>query len=238
MRHITIVVPVLNEALNIDSLLDQLMPLAGAECRIVLVDGGSQDNTVSKIQARGAGDLLVVSSSGRASQLAAGVAVEAREILWFLHADTKICPGALDLIREALRGEGVWGRFDVRLSGSRWAFRIIESAINIRSRYTGICTGDQGMFMSVEALSAIGGVPMQALMEDVEMAKRLKKISPPVCLHQALVTSSRKWEKNGVLRTILLMFWLRCCYFFGMSPDYLHRLYYRSKQKSDEHPGS
>ncbi len=227
-RHITIVVPILNEAECVDRLLDSLLPLCGSDCKLVLVDGGSQDGTVEKIRAR-AEDLLVTSVPGRAHQLAAGVSTGIRDIVWFLHVDSRIPANALTDIRSALVAKTVWGRFDIRLSGQNFAFRIIERMINLRSRTTGICTGDQGMFMTYEALCSVGGVPMQPLMEDVELAKRLKKASPPACLRSTLMTSSRRWEEKGVVKTILLMFWLRFCYFVGVSPERLVRLYYRPK---------
>lgn len=225
--HISVVVPILDEASGIDQLLDQLLPLAGPDCSLMLIDGGSTDGTVAKVLART--DRLIQSAAGRAQQMAAGVQASAGNAIWFLHADTRICPGALDAIRHALRQGMLWGRFDVRLSGGHFAFRIIERAINIRSGYTGICTGDQGIFVTKTALSAVGGVPLQALMEDIELSKRLKRLGRPARLTQTLTTSSRRWERAGIVRVVLLMWWLRLCYFLGVAPTRLARFYYGDK---------
>lgn len=230
--HISVVVPIFDEADGIDQLLDQLLPLAGPDCSLMLIDGGSTDSTVEKVLART--DCLIQSTAGRAQQMAAGVQASVGNVIWLLHADTQICLGALDAIRNALRQGMLWGRFDVRLSGSHFAFRIIERAINIRSGYTGICTGDQGIFVTKTALSAVGGVPLQALMEDVELSKRLKKrLGKPARLTQTLITSSRRWERVGIVRVVLLMWWLRLCYFLGVSPTRLARLYCGDQAKNN-----
>lgn len=231
--RILIVVPMLNEVGCIGGLLDQLLPLTKRQdCDLILVDGGSQDSTLKIASSRTHN--IVQSLPGRARQLVAGVAhARPEDIVWFLHADTGICAGALEAIHAALADGRQWGRFDLSLSGRHPAFRIIEWAINLRSRLTGVCTGDQGIFVAMDALSSIGGVPLQPLMEDIELCKRLKWLGRPACLRQRLVTSSRRWETEGILRTVLLMWWLRLNYFFGVSPAQLKRRYYPAKKATD-----
>ena len=121
-----------------------------------------------------------------------------------------------------------WGRFDVRLSGTHRLFRVIEFFMNWRSRITGIATGDQAIFVKREAFDEVGGFPRLALMEDVSISKRLKKISRPFCSRLMVVSSSRKWEEKGIVSTILLMWRIRLAFFFGAHPDRLARIYYDS----------
>ncbi|MEI2783937.1 MAG: TIGR04283 family arsenosugar biosynthesis glycosyltransferase [Candidatus Competibacter sp.] len=151
------------------------------------------------------------------------------DILWFLHADSLPPPDALSLIRAALAGrERGWGRFDVRLSGRRPSLRMVEFSMNLRSRLTGIATGDQGIFVRRDLFERIGGYPPIALMEDIALSRTLKRYGRPVCLRQRVLTSSRRWERDGIARTVLLMWRLRLAYFLGADPDRLARIYYRS----------
>ena len=231
LRHITVIVPVLNEAERIDKLLDQLLPLCDSNCAVVWVDGGSTDGTTQQISGRT--DRLLLSKPGRARQMVTAVQAGVQDIVWFVHADTIICPDALALIRGAIADGSLWGWFDVNLSGERLAFKVISWAINTRSRLTGICTGDQGIFVIKTALNAVGGVPLQPLMEDVELAKRLKNLGRPACIRVPLITSSRRWQLQGITRVVCLMWWLRLRYFFGTSPEHLHRLYYGTTDHDD-----
>ena len=170
---------------------------------------------------------VLTAPRGRASQLAAGIAVSAGDWLWLLHADSRVDPAAWHALQGAVATPGAcWGRFDVRLDGTDAAFRLIERLMNLRSRWTGICTGDQGIFVRRGALTAIGGMPQQALMEDIELSKRLKRVAPPLCIATPLTASARRWRGNGVVATVLLMWRLRLAYFFGASPAALARRYY------------
>lgn len=223
--RIVIIVPILNEAMRIEALLKQLLPLVSSDCLLVLVDGGSQDGSAELAMAKA--PHFMQTKPGRAQQMQAGLALaSAQDIVWFLHADVQICSDALQAIRQATTSGALWGRFDVRLSGSHRLFRIIETMMNWRSAITGICTGDQGIFVKMETLTAIGGMPLQPLMEDVELSTRLKKLAMPARLKNKLVVSSRKWEQAGILHTILLMWKLRLAYFFGAPACRLAAIYY------------
>ncbi|KAB2924500.1 MAG: glycosyltransferase [Candidatus Contendobacter sp.] len=227
MSHIAIILPVLNEEAQITACLTLMQPLREQNCELIVVDGGSGDRTVAL--AEPLADRVIPGPKGRAAQMNAGARQARGDILWFLHADSLPPSDAATLIRVALAPpERQWGRFDVRLSGRHPLLRVVETLMNVRSRLTGIATGDQGIFVRREAFERIGGYPTIALMEDIALSRLLKRQSGPVCLRQRLTTSSRRWERDGILRTILLMWRLRLAYFFGADPDQLARIYYRA----------
>lgn len=217
--------PVLNERDAMCHHLPWLQPLRGEEHELILVDGGSSDGGPEAVA-----DLVDQSLSapaGRARQMNAGAAVASGEYLLFLHVDTVLPDDAAERILEALqRPRAVWGRFDVRLSGDRPVFRWIESLINLRSRCSGIATGDQALFVVRQVFEQLGGFPDIPLMEDVALSRALRRRARPVCLRQRVITSSRRWERNGVVRTVVLMWWLRLLFALGFSPSRLYRLYY------------
>ncbi len=226
MPRIAIILPVLNEETHIVAGLNPLQPLRPQGCELIVVDGGSQDQTVALAQPLA--DRVIASAKGRATQMNAGAALASGDILWFLHIDSLPPVDAVTLINIALRDPNRgWGRFDVRLSGHPWLLRMVETLMNARSRYTGIATGDQGIFVRRTLFEQIGGYPAIALMEDIALSRLLKRYSRPVCLRQRLQTSSRRWERNGIVRTIVLMWWLRWVYFLGADPDRLTRIYDR-----------
>ncbi len=221
---LSIVIPVLNEAATIEGLLAALAPLQAHGAQIVVVDGGSVDDTARLV--RQTADVEVVSSPrGRASQMNAGAQVATGERLLFLHADTQLPFDADRLIAQALNSGKVWGRFDVSIDGRPWMLRVVAAFMNARSRLTGIATGDQAMFMTRAAFDAVGGFPAQPLMEDIEMSRRLLRLSRPACLRQRVRTSGRRWETRGVWPTIWLMWRLRWAYWRGAAPQALARLY-------------
>ncbi|HHW76378.1 MAG TPA: glycosyltransferase family 2 protein [Xanthomonadaceae bacterium] len=227
MSRISIVLPVLNEGAHVAPCLRALQPLRGQNCELILVDGGSRDRTVTL--AEPLADQVIVSPRGRAVQMNVGARRAGGDILWFLHADSLPPPDAVSLMSAALeQSERGWGRFDVRLSGRQPLLRVVESLMNLRSRLTGIATGDQGIFVRRALFERIGGYPPIALMEDIALSRLLKRHSRPVCLRQRLTTSSRRWERDGIVRTILLMWRLRLAYFFGADPEWLARIYYHS----------
>lgn len=223
--RLSIIIPVLNEAHEIAQYLSELQGYRDAGHEVILVDGGSTDATL--LQAQGRVDRTVKTDRGRARQMNAGAEQARGDVLLFLHADTRLPENADVLIRESLEAGRVWGRFDVRLSGKVWFLRVIETLMNWRSCLTGIATGDQAVFVLCEAFVHLGGFADIPLMEDIELSKRLKKISAPACLHTRVITSSRRWETQGILRTVLLMWWLRLAWFLGASPARLHKIYYR-----------
>ena len=219
--------PILNEEAQVAACLGALQPLRGQNSELIVADGGSRDRSVAL--AGPLADRVVVGPRGRAAQMNAGARQANGDILWFLHADSLPPPDASSLIRAALAGrERGWGRFDVRLSGRRPSLRMVEFSMNLRSRLTGIATGDQGIFVRRDLFERIGCYPPIALMEDIALSRTLKRYGRPVCLRQRVLTSSRRWERDGIARTILLMWRLRLAYFLGADPDRLARSYYRS----------
>ena len=223
---LSIVVPVLNDAAALDTLLHRLAATSAAcaDVEIVVVDGGSSDGGPDA--ARAAGARVVLAPAGRGGQLAAGCAVAAGDWLWLLHADSKVDDRHVRVMR-ALSAPG-WGRFDVDFDDAAPQFRILAHAMNVRSAVTGICTGDQGMFVHRELLSAAGGIPDQPLMEDIELSRRLKQLGRPMRVVDPIVTSSRRWREHGFVRTVLSMWLLRAAYWLGAAPGTLARRYYRN----------
>ena len=229
---LSIILPVLNEAAQIETRLNALTPLRDAGTQIILADGGSTDDTAA-IAAPHC-DAVVLAPSGRASQMNAGAAQANGGVLLFLHADTRLPEDAMQLVLKGLaRSCAAWGRFDVTIEGrSRW-LPLIAALMNLRSRLTGVATGDQAFFIRREVFDALGGFPDIALMEDVAMSRSLKSVSAPLCLRAKVVTSGRRWDQNGALRTILLMWRLRLAFWLGSRPDDLARLYgYKPKEDS------
>lgn len=222
-RRISVIIPALNEAPVIVKTLNFLQPLRERGHEVIVVDGGSQDATKTLAMTRV--DHVLSAPAGRALQMSAGARSASGQVLWFLHADTLPPAKADSLILTAME-RGVWGRFDVRLSGSHRILRIVERLMNLRSRLSGIATGDQGIFVRRVALDAIGGVPLQPLMEDIELSRRLKRLDMPVCLRERVITSSRRWEEKGVVSTILFMWRLRFAYALGVDPTRLAHRYY------------
>jgi rSAM/selenodomain-associated transferase 2 len=221
---LSIVIPVLNEATTIVSALEALAPLRARGTEIIVVDGGSSDDTAAL--ARPFTDFLITSARGRAAQMNAGAALARGDVLLFLHADTRLPDDADRLVLEGLaRSKRAWGRFDVAIEGRHPLLPLVAAAMNWRSRLTGIATGDQAVFVTRDAFDSAGGFPEIALMEDITLARNLKRVSRPLCLTARVTTSGRRWESRGVTRTILLMWRLRLAYFFGGKPDDLARRY-------------
>ncbi len=224
MTGLSIIIPVLNEEGGIEAALTALAPLRRRGVEIVVVDGGSTDAT--REIARPLADRLVDSPRGRAAQMNAGAAGTRGTILLFLHADTRLPAQADATVERQIGGHTrAWGRFDIAILGRSRLLPVIAGAMNLRSRLTGIATGDQAMFMTRAAFDAAGGFPAIALMEDVAMSTRLKRLAPPLCLRERVTTSGRRWDDNGPLRTILLMWRLRLSYFLGAEPSALARRY-------------
>ena len=220
---LSIVVPALNEAAGIVATLQALAPLRARGVELLLADGGSTDGT--PVLAAPWVDAVVQAPRGRALQMNAGAARARGEVLLFLHADTLLPAGADGLVLQAVAAGARWGRFDVDIQGRPSMLRVVAALMNLRSRATGIATGDQAMFCTRAAFAQVGGFPVQPLMEDVELSRRLKRLGPPACLRARVRTSGRRWEQRGVWRTILLMWRLRWRYWRGASPDSLARAY-------------
>jgi rSAM/selenodomain-associated transferase 2 len=221
---LSIIVPVLNEAEGIAETLAALQPFRARGCEVVVADGGSTD--ASRELAAPLADRVIESPRGRARQQNAGAAAARGEALLFLHADTRLPDDADRRVIEGLRTSGRgWGRFDVRLTGRHPLLRVIERMIGLRSRLSGIATGDQAIFVGREWFTRVGGFPEIPLMEDVALSKALRRQGPPLCLRETVVTSSRRWEQRGVWRTMALMWRLRLEFWLGADPAKLAERY-------------
>jgi rSAM/selenodomain-associated transferase 2 len=221
---ISVIVPALNESEWIAAALTSLRELRGSGHEVLLVDGGSDDST-AEVAAPWV-DRVLSGPRGRARQMNAGAREARGEILLFLHADTVMPPAAMAAFLTGFPSSGrVWGRFDVRLSGRRVMLRVVEKMMNVRSRLSGIATGDQAIFVRRETLERVGGFPEIPLMEDIALSRALKRLGRPLCIREPVVTSSRRWEEHGILRTILLMWRLRLAYALGADPHRLARSY-------------
>jgi len=222
MRY-SIIIPIFNEASALPNALKQLVSGLPdpSEVEIILSDGGSQDDSIRLAKQFPVN--VIHSERGRALQMNAGALQTTGEWLIFLHADTILPSDWMTLIRNSHHD---WGRFDVRLSGQHWLFRFIEKAMNFRSCTTAVATGDQALFFRREFFHKLGGFPKIPLMEDIAISKLARKISNPDCIRQTVITSSRRWEDNGIVRTIFMMWFLRLAYWLGFKPGTLQRLYY------------
>ncbi len=221
MRYrISVVLPVLNEALHIEDTLLRLRDFG----EVVVADGESDDETVAV--ARRCGGTVIASPRGRARQMNAGASAASGDILVFLHADTRLPDGAAARIGAAAGRPGfVWGRFDVRIVGQSRLLPLVSALMNLRSRMSGIATGDQAMFMTRRAFDEVGGFPNLPIMEDIALSASLRRLGRPVCIRAPAMTSGRRWDTNGALRTILTMWIMRLGFWMGVSPDRLARLY-------------
>jgi rSAM/selenodomain-associated transferase 2 len=224
MPALSVIIPVLDEASTIADTLTRLAPLRARGGEVIVVDGGSRDDTVER--ARPLAEQVISAPRGRGAQMNAGAAVARADVLMFLHADTRLPPEADRLVREGLARSGrAWGFFNVAIEGHSFLLPLVASAMNLRSRLSGIATGDQAMFATRMAFDRAQGFPDIALMEDIVLSQRLKRVSPPLRLAPAVVTSGRRWDERGAMRTILLMWRLRLAFFFGVAPETLARRY-------------
>jgi len=225
--QLAIIVPALDEAATIEAALQRLAPLRRRGARVIVVDGGSHDDTAPR--AAPLADRVLTAPRGRALQMNAGAqAAEAADadVLLFLHADTRLPEEADRLVARALAdGAHSWGRFDVRLDADGWPLRLIEALMNGRSRATGIATGDQAIFVTRSAFAWLNGFAPLPLMEDIDFCSRAKRLTKPAALRARVLTSARRWQRDGVWRTVALMWRLRLAYFFGADPQALARRY-------------
>jgi rSAM/selenodomain-associated transferase 2 len=226
--RLSIIVPALDEAAIIAEALHALAPLRARGAEVIVVDGGSSDGTLT--QARPLADRVISGARNRGAAMNAGAALASGDVFLFLHADTIVPDSADRLIGAALAGRTAdrgWGRFDLRIAGRHPLLALVARMINWRSRMTGIATGDQGIFVARESFLKVSGFPDLPLMEDIALSRKLKRLSPPLCIATPVVTSGRRWEYYGVLRTIALMWRLRLAYYCGVAPARLALAYGR-----------
>jgi rSAM/selenodomain-associated transferase 2 len=219
---LSVIVPTLDEA---SAIAATLVAARAPGCgELIVVDGGSGDDTLEI--ARRLADRVLSAPRGRAAQMNAGARAAAGDVLLFLHADTRLPAGYAGAIGRALADTGVvGGRFDVRLDAPGLPFRVLERAISARSRLTRVATGDQGMFVRRTVFERLGGFPLLPLMEDLALARALKRAGRVACLRETVLTSARRWQRHGVVRTVVLMWTLRLAYYAGVSPARLARVY-------------
>ena len=227
---ITIIIPVLNEEKNIAKVLENISQLDG-EKEIIVVDGGSIDNTVGIVEKK---DVILLSSEkGRGCQMNKGAEIAKGETLLFLHADTKLPDNAILEIDKVMKApESIGGRFDVRFDDNRFIFKLIAFLMNWRSSLTEIFTGDHAIFIRKSAFKELGGYSEIPLMEDIELSKKMKRKGKVACINNCVITSARKWKEEGIIKTILLMWLLRLLYFFKVSPIFLSKIYYKKRYKT------
>ena len=222
--RLSIIVPTLDEAVNLAATLERLSAMRARGAEVVVADGGSRDST--RAIATDLADRVIEAPRGRASQMNAGARSATGDVLVFLHADTHLPEDADRLVLEGLAASRrAWGRFDVRIESRSPMLAVVAAFMNLRSRLTGIATGDQAIFVNRKAFEDVGRFPAIPLMEDIAITKSLKRISPPLCIRSRATTSGRRWEKRGTFATILLMWRLRLAYFLGADPAALAKRY-------------
>lgn len=219
---LSIIIPILNEEKQLPELFGNLKTAVSAQDEVIFVDGGSKDESIN--MCRAAGYRVLKASRGRALQMNHGADHSAGELLLFLHADTRL-PDAAGILLSEINQRPVWGRFDVKITGTSKLLSMVAQMMNLRSRLTGIATGDQAIFASRELFFQVGGFPQQPLMEDIDLCKSLKRLLPPKCLRVRVTTSGRRWEQRGVWRTIFLMWRLRWRHWRGAPIDEIARAY-------------
>lgn len=224
VTRISVIIPVLNEATTIGGLLRALTPARVRGVEVIVADGGSTDNT--GFTARDLCSHVVDSPRGRGAQMNVGAALAGGGVFLFLHADSRLPENFESLIIDGLaKSRRAWGRFNVRIAGRHPLLPVVALLMNLRSRLTGIATGDQAIFMTRDAFAVVGGFPDVALMEDVIMSRRLNRLTRPLCLSARVTTSGRHWDQRGFFRTVMLMWRLRLSLFLGVSPNSLARAY-------------
>jgi len=222
---ISVIIPVLNEANTIGSILERLVDTDNVE--VIVVDGGSQDETVTVVRSR---NVQVISTPpGRACQMNAGAARATGDILLFLHADTRLPANFDRLIRQALQEpQTIAGAFELRIDAQQFSLRLIERLVNWRSRFFSMPYGDQAIFLKATVFHTIGGFPNLPIMEDFEFIRRLQPQGRITIVPASILTSGRRWERLGIIKTTLINQLIIIGYFGGLSPDKLAQ-WYREK---------
>jgi rSAM/selenodomain-associated transferase 2 len=221
---LSIIVPTLNEGESIVSALAALASFRARKVEVIVADGGSEDQTITLAQPLC--DRVVSAPRGRGGQMNAGAGAARGDVFLFLHADTRLPDNAdLEILSHASGSDRTWGRFDVRIAGRHPLLPLVAATMNLRSRFTGIATGDQAMFVTRDAFHAVGGFPDIALMEDIALSRALKRRGPPLALHNRVTTSGRRWDERGLVTTVVLMWRLRLAFYLGTPPHRLAKAY-------------
>jgi len=230
-NKITIIIPVLNDVDALKILLPQLQPCREQGHELLVIDAGSSDGSIPF--SRNLVDRILMTGVGRGRQMNLGAENASHSILLFLHADSRISENGFEQLLAAMsESENHWGRFDVQLDQAGFFYSVIATMMNLRSRLSGVVTGDQGMFVRSRLFHRVGGFQSISLMEDIALSKALRKHHRPVCLSSKLITSARRWEQQGIVKTIFLMWTLRLAYFLGANPDKLAEIYYPAVAES------
>jgi|AMWB02.1.fsa_nt_gi rSAM/selenodomain-associated transferase 2 len=220
---ISVIIPVLGEQLRINGVIDHLSQVA-PDCEIIVVDGDPAGTTLAIITSTRV--IRLAAPRGRGSQLSAGAGRATGSILLMLHADTRLPANALSSLRTAVAGNADWGAFRLGIAGQGMAFRIIERSVDLRCKVFSLPYGDQAIFATRKALDAAGGIPAIPLMEDVELALRLKRAGQRFrLLDEHVSTSPRRWRKDGILRRTVCNWWLLLRYLAGADARDLERKY-------------
>ena len=238
VRSISVVVPILNELESLPALVTQLDSI-GAE-QLLIVDGGSTDGSYQWLRKHWLNfeptRVLLSASAGRARQMNLGASSASEDVLLFLHADSVLPKAARQEVLHARDRQLLWGRFDVSFENTeqtstafKLAMRVIAVFMNIRSRLSSIATGDQAIFVDRQIFLSLGGFDDIPLMEDVALSKQLKRHSVPYCSPHQVITSARRWQQGGVVRTVVLMWYLRLAYFCGAAPKKLAEQYRQTR---------
>jgi rSAM/selenodomain-associated transferase 2 len=219
---VSVIVPILNEASQLGQTLENLFQsfngYPGIE--VIISDGGSDDDSLEI--AKHYPCRIIIGKTGRARQMNTASLAAKGDWLLFLHADSRLP----DDWRKQLQQSGNWGFFPVKFNGEHWLLRVIERAMNLRSRLSKVATGDQALYFRKSFFDQLGGFPDVPIMEDIAICKRSRRKSKPRVASSQVTTSSRRWQQNGLVKTVVLMWGLRLAYFLGVDPNRLHRIYY------------
>lgn len=230
-EFISIIIPVLNEAPQLGAALEALQYLRGRGHELIVADGGSRDGSVTI--ARRLADRVVMSGTGRALQMNAGAGYARHEVLLFLHVDTRLPDNADQLILQALGSpDSGWGCFAIRLRGGQPFLRLLAPLINWQRALCGSATGDQALFVRRTLFEKVGAFDGLPLLEDIAMGNKLRRHARPGRIATPAETHSRRWQRDGMLRTMLLMWWLRTGLWLGTPPAKLLARHYRQEPPS------
>lgn len=225
-KKISIIIPTLNESKNIKATLASTSNSRNVE--VIVVDGGSQDNTVGIAQSCGV--KVIPGYQNRACQMNAGAMNATGEILLFLHADT-LLPANFDrMIRSTLQQPNtVAGAFSLRINAPQIGLRLVEWGVKWRSKYLQMPYGDQAIFITKDKFNDLGGFPELPIMEDFELIRHLKRLGKITLIGVPVTTSPRRWLKKGILQTTLINQIVIIAYFLGISPQRI-RSWYRGEK--------